>query len=63
MADYRIYFMNRFSGHIEERREFIAADDDEAIGIAAGWSTGQPMELWAGDHKLKRWDAEAVHPD
>lgn len=63
MADYRLYFMDRFSGHIEQRREFFAADNDEAIRIAEGWSTGQAMELWSGDHKLKRWEAEAVHPD
>ena len=63
MADYRLYFMDRYSGHIEHRREFIAEDDAEALAIALGWSTGQPMELWVGSHKLKRWDAEAIAPD
>ncbi|MGN6057191.1 MAG: hypothetical protein ACTHOI_01220 [Sphingomicrobium sp.] len=63
MAGYRLYFMDRFSGHIEHRREFVAADDAEAVAIADGWSTGQPMELWLGDHKLKRWEAEAIAPD
>ncbi|HEU4697152.1 MAG TPA: hypothetical protein VFR92_09325 [Sphingomicrobium sp.] len=58
MGGYRLYFMDRFSGHIEHRREFVAADDSAAIAIATGWSTGQPMELWAGSHKLKRWDPE-----
>ncbi len=54
---YRLYFMDRYSGHIEHRREFIAEDDAAAIAIASGWSTGQPMELWLGSHKLKRWEA------
>jgi hypothetical protein len=63
MAGYRLYFMDRFSGHIEYRREFVADDDAEAIAIADGWSTGQPMELWLDSHKLKRWDAEAIAPD
>ena len=63
MADYRLYFMDRYSGHIEHRREFLAEDDAEALAIALSWSTGQPMELWAGSHKLKRWDAEAIAPD
>ena len=63
MGGYRLYFMDRFSGHIEHRREFVAADDSAAIAIATGWSTGQPMELWAGSHKLKRWDTEAVARD
>ena len=58
MGGYRLYFMDRFSGHIEHRREFVAADDSAAIAIATGWRTGQPMELWAGSHKLKRWDPE-----
>jgi hypothetical protein len=63
MAGYRLYFMDRFSGHIEHRREFIADGDAEAIAIATSWSTGQPMELWLGSHKLKRWEAEAIAPD
>ena len=63
MAGYRLYFMDRFSGHIEYRREFIADDDAEAIAIATSWSTGQPMELWLGSHKLKRWESEAIAPD
>ena len=57
MGGYRLYFMDRFSGHIEHRREFVAEDDASAVAIADGWSTGQPMELWFGSHKLKRWEA------
>ena len=63
MAGYRLYFMDRFSGHIEYRREFLADDDAQAVIVALSWSTGQPMELWAGSHKLKRWEAEAIAPD
>lgn len=63
MAGYRLYFMDRYSGHIEHRREFLAEDDAEALAIALSWSTGQPMELWAGSHKLKRWEAEAIARD
>ena len=63
MVGYRLYFLDRFSGHIEHRREFEADDDRSAIAIADNWSTGQPMELWLGSHKLKHWDAEAIAPD
>jgi len=63
MAGYRLYFMDRFSGHIEHRREFFAYDDVAAISIAEGWSNGQPMELWEGGHKLKRWESESIIPD
>lgn len=60
MGGYRLYFMDRFSGHIEHRREFLADNDASAISIATTWATGQPMELWIGTHKLKRWDAQAL---
>ena len=63
MAGYRLYFMDRSSGHIEHRREFLAKDDAEALAIASEWNTGQPMELWLDSHKLKRWDSEALAPD
>jgi len=63
MSGYRLYFMDRFSGHIEHRREFEAADDAAAIAIADGWSTGQPMELWLGSHKLKRWQETPMTPE
>ena len=63
MGSYRLYFMDRFSGHIEHRREFLAGDDAEAIQIAEGWKTGQPMELWSGSYKLKRWESQAVAYD
>jgi hypothetical protein len=63
MSGYRLYFMDRFSGHIDHRREFFAKDDAAAIAIAARWNTGQPMELWLDDHKLKRWEAAPATPE
>jgi len=63
MPGYRLYYLDRFTGHIEHRREFFADDDAAAIAIAQGWSSGQPMELWEGEHKLKRWEAETITPD
>lgn len=63
MAGYRLYFMDRFSGHIEHRREFFAEDDAAAIGVAESWGNGQPMELWEGEHKLKRWESEPIAPE
>jgi hypothetical protein len=62
MSGYRLYFMDRFSGHIDNRREFLADDDDSAIEIAQGWYDGSPMELWAGRNKLKHWDAAPITP-
>lgn len=62
MVGYRLYFMDRFSGHIDHRREFIADDDTAAIAIAEDWSEGSPMELWQGGRKLKRWEAQPLTP-
>ena len=62
MGGYRLYFMDRFSGHIDNRREFLADGDAAAIAIAQRWHDGSPMELWLGDRKLKRWEAEPLAP-
>jgi hypothetical protein len=62
MAGYRLFFMDRFSGHIDNRREFIADSDAEALTIAQRWHDGGPMELWRGGLKLQRWEAEPLAP-
>jgi hypothetical protein len=56
MRYYRLYFMDRFSGHIDHFREFEAEDDSVAVGIAEGWGNGSPMELWNRERKLQRWE-------
>lgn len=53
---YRLYFMDRFSGHIDHFREFEAEDDDSALEIAERWREDRPMELWNRQRKLKHWD-------
>ena len=55
MGLYRLYSMDRFSGHIDHVREFEAEDDAGAISAAQDWHDGAPMELWSRHHKLKRW--------
>ena len=62
MHYYRLYFMDRFSGHIDQFREFEASDDDSAFAIAEGWREDRPMELWNRERKLKHWDV-AQHDD
>ena len=56
MLYYRLYFMDRFSGHIEHCREFEAADDEAAIAVAESWSEGGPTKLWNLQRKLRHWD-------
>ena len=62
MGGYRLYFMDRFSGHIDHRRDFVADSDAHAVEIATGWFAGNPMELWSGGTKLERWEAQALTP-
>ena len=63
MLYYRLYFMDRFSGHIEHFREFEAETDDRAVVIAEQWRNGTPMELWNRHRKLKRWDDATIATD
>ena len=63
MLYYRLYFMDRFSGHIDHFREFEAETDDAAVEIAEGWRNGTPMELWNRHRKLRRWDEEQISTD
>jgi len=60
MNGYRLYYMDRFSGHIDHRRDFVAAGDTAAIKVANGWTTDQPMELWQAGRKVKRWESTAA---
>ena len=57
MLYYRLYYFDRFSGHIDHFREFEAEDDAAAVVIAEGWSGGRPMELWNRERRLKRWES------
>ena len=59
MLYYRLYYFDRFSGHIEHFREFEAADDEAAVALADQWGTGGPMELWNRERRLKRWNGDA----
>ena len=63
MKEYRLYFLDRFSGHIDEVEEIAAAGDEEAVALAAARSSGRAMELWHRQHKLKHWDETAVSVD
>ena len=55
MRYYRLYYLDRFSGHIEHFREFEAEDDGAAIAYAEGCNAGQAMELWNRERRLRQW--------
>ena len=60
MPYYRLYYFDRFSGHIDHFREYEAESDDAAIAHAERWGDGRPMELWNRERRLKKW--ESVRP-
>ena len=63
MAYYRLYFFNRFSGHIDHFREFEAPGDASAVAQSAGWRELDAMELWRGNRKVKRWEPYEPAPE
>ena len=62
MLYYRLYYFDRFSGHIDHFREFEAESDSAAISQVERWSDGRPMELWNRERRLKQWDSVSA-PD
>lgn len=63
MPYYRLYFMDRHSGHIDHFREYEAETDDAALSVAETRRDGRPMELWNLSRKLRRWEIEPFRPD
>ena len=62
MLYYRLYFFDRFSGHIDPFREYEAESDSDAIALAEQWNDGRPMELWNRERRLRQWQS-APSPD
>ena len=57
MPDYRLYLLNRHSGHIDGVDSFHSADDIEAICLVTQRGHNVPTELWCGGRKVARFDA------
>ncbi len=52
---YRLYYMSPQTGHIERYDEFEAPDDGQATRMAEAQLGKQPLELWSGHRKLRRY--------
>jgi len=63
MLYYRLYYFDRFSGHIDHFREFEAESDSAAIELSERWSDGRPMELWNRERRLQRWENDRFSDD
>lgn len=57
MPAYRLYLLDRHSGHIDRVEEMNAGDDVEAICVVQDRAGELPMELWLGGRKVRRFDA------
>ena len=60
MPEYRLYFLDRFTGHIEGAENFHASDDPAAVHRVQQHPRTQPLELWREGKKVARFD---VPPD
>jgi hypothetical protein len=58
MPGYRLYRMNPHNGHIEGVEDFHSGDDVEAILLVQGRPQRAPAELWCGERKILRFDAQ-----
>ena len=57
MPSYRLYLLDRFSGHITGVEEIHSADDLGAIAQVTERSRDAPCELWRDGRKVCRFDA------
>jgi hypothetical protein len=55
--DYRLYFMNASSGHIEGVEEFSSLNDGHAFAKCCVYGGERPVELWCGTRKVGRLEA------
>ena len=56
MVYYRLYQLRGPRNEVESFHEFHAADDREAIAVVETMRRMNPMELWSGHRKVRRWD-------
>jgi hypothetical protein len=57
MVYYRLYHLRGPTSEVESFHEFEADDDGDAIDQCEGRRGVNPMELWSGHRKVKRWDS------
>jgi hypothetical protein len=57
MVYYRLYHLRGAKSEVESFREFEAEDDSSAIAQSETWRSINPMELWSGHRKVRRWES------
>ena len=59
MVYYRLYQLCGPRNAVESFHEFHAEDDSGAIAMSETMRRLNPMELWTGHRKVRRWDGVA----
>ena len=56
MVHYRLYQLHGPRNEVESFHEFDADDDGAAVTVVQGLRRLNPMELWQGHRKVRRWE-------
>ena len=56
MVYYRLYQLRGPRNEVERFEEFEASDDAAAIERGESFRALNPMELWCGHRKVRRWE-------
>jgi hypothetical protein len=62
MGYYRLYHLHGAMNEVESFEEFEAGGDAEAIARGETYRGINPMELWSGHRKVRRWEGIAAAP-
>ncbi len=57
MVHYRLYQLRESTNEVTSFEEFEADGDTLAIAMVQTWRSFNPMELWSGSRKIRRWEA------
>ena len=60
MADYRLYHLHGPRNEVESFYEFEAPDEASAIAVAEQRLGINPIELWQGHRKVRRWEGNVA---
>lgn len=62
MPYYRLYHLNRTSGHIDFTQDIDAADDVQAVAVARQAERPAAVELWQKGRKVLRLETPHLPP-
>ena len=57
MRNYRLYFVDLFTGDVKNHQEFEAEDDSAATVEADRLRGNTPIELWCRTRRIAKWPA------